>query len=200
MRNYNLGDVFDPSRVLHITEPIGSFHDPNSRIGPFQVLRGKQPADAENNILLVPKLSGEDGYFATQDWGRSLESGMKEAGMNPAKSFRWQETVMLWRAEHEVMPKEYALPCSQCHKSLKTERTCDRCHQDSNSLDYALLSNQGYEFKDNLELSGGDADEWYDGEDYIDFKKLGYRGDPIEVGGRFKILPLGSGTQPSTAE
>jgi hypothetical protein len=27
--------------------------------------------------------------------------------------------------------------------------------------------------------------------DYIDFKALGYRGDPILTGGRFKRLPLG---------
>ena len=26
--------------------------------------------------------------------------------------------------------------------------------------------------------------------DYIDFETLGYAGDPIEVGGRFKKLPL----------
>jgi hypothetical protein len=29
--------------------------------------------------------------------------------------------------------------------------------------------------------------------DYIDFKKLGYKGDPILYGGRFTKLPLGQG-------
>ena len=37
---------------------------------------------------------------------------------------------------------------------------------------------------------GRDVGGLIEGTDYLDFKKLGYKGDPIVYGGRFKKLPL----------
>ncbi|HNY26240.1 MAG TPA: tetrathionate reductase family octaheme c-type cytochrome [Candidatus Sumerlaeota bacterium] len=196
MKQYQQGDPFAPTDLLNITFPLGNIADPESKIYPFMVLRGKQPADAQNNTLAVPRFSGPDGYWETLDWNRSIQNGMQDAGLPYSGEFKWQETAMYWRAEHEVMPKEYALPCAQCHTALKSERTCDRCHQESKSLDYKALANKGFDLKKNLGLEGGNAADYNSGENYINFQKLGYEGDPIEVGGRFKILPLGYSQTP----
>jgi hypothetical protein len=99
---------------------------------------------------------------------------------------------MYWRIEHEVMPKEHALSCVQCHESLKGERTCDRCHQDSREVKFRELVEQGADFE-LLKMMGRDVDDLIGSTDYIDFRKLGYKGDPIVYGGRFKKLPLGYG-------
>ena len=46
--------------------------------------------------------------------------------------------------------------------------------------DFSYLAEKGRDVKDLIETT-----------DYIDFKALGYEGDPILYGGRFKKLPLG---------
>ena len=43
---------------------------------------------------------------------------------------------------------------------------------------------------------GRDVSELVGATDYIDFKALGYKGDPIIHGGRFKLLPLGQKQSP----
>ncbi len=47
---------------------------------------------------------------------------------------------MYRRPDHEVMPAESALSCVRCHDSLKGERTCDRCHQDSREVDFKTFA------------------------------------------------------------
>jgi hypothetical protein len=42
-----------------------------------------------------------------------------------------------------------------------------------------------------MKEQGRDVDHLIDKTDYIDFKALGYEGDPIIHGGRFKKLPMG---------
>jgi hypothetical protein len=96
---------------------------------------------------------------------------------------------MYWRIDHEVMPSELALSCQHCHVSLQGRRTCDRCHLDDRNVDFAALSRQGIDFKVLLE-QGRDVTNLIGQTNYIDFVKLGYRGDPIVYGGRFERLPL----------
>jgi hypothetical protein len=43
---------------------------------------------------------------------------------------------------------------------------------------------------------GRDVSDLVGTTDYIDFKALGYKGDPIIFGGRFKKLPMGFKAQP----
>jgi len=182
--------------VTHITEPVGSIMDPSSKITPFKVMGGIQPADAEHRYLLVPHLYPYDeddqtAYWKVRDWQKAFTEGMKMAELPYSGDFIWVRTDMYWRIEHEVMPKESALSCAHCHTSLKGERTCDRCHQGSRSTDFGALSRKGMDFK-YLLRQGRDVGGLVGGTDYLGFEKLGYEGDPIVYGGRFRKLPLRS--------
>jgi hypothetical protein len=42
-----------------------------------------------------------------------------------------------------------------------------------------------------MAAQGRDVEDLIGATDYIDFKALGYEGDPIIYGGRFKKLPMG---------
>ncbi|SDN70599.1 octaheme c-type cytochrome, tetrathionate reductase family [Desulfonauticus submarinus] len=179
----------------NIIQPVGSINDPNSKITPFKVMRGIQGADAEYRYLLVPHLfpyNKEDktAYWKSFDWHKSFAEGMKKAGLKYSGKYIWVGTKMYWRIEHEVMPKEFALSCVQCHESLKGERTCDRCHQDNRNVDFKKLAFKGTDFK-YMHMQGRDVKDLIGQTDYINFKALGYKGDPIIYGGRFKKLPLG---------
>lgn len=183
--------------ITSITQPIGSIQDPNSKITPFKVMLGIQPADAKHRYLLVPHLypyNKEDktAYWKGVDWQEAMKEGMKKAKLPYSGEFIWVATSMYWRIEHEVMPKEHALSCVQCHSSLKGERTCDRCHQDNRKVKFRELAEMGTDFAF-LHSKGRDVEDLIGVTDYIDFTKLGYKGDPIVNGGRFKELPLGYG-------
>ena len=53
-----------------------------------------------------------------------------------------------------------------------------------------LLSSKGTDFSF-MAAKGRDVKHLIGATDYIDFKALGYPGDPIIHGGRFKQLPMG---------
>ncbi len=181
--------------ITDITRPVGSFKDPSSRIYPFKIMDGIQPIDAQNRYLLVPHLfpvSPEDdsAYWKHLDWEKAFVTGMQSVNLPYSGSYEWVRTNMYWGVHHEVAPKEMALSCVQCHDSLKGEKTCDRCHQQSEVVDFKKLAHKGTDF--NYMLSRGrDVADLIDSTDYIDFKALGYKGDPILYGGRFTVLPLG---------
>ena len=178
-----------------ITRPIGSIQDPGSKIYPFKVMDGIQPADAEHRYLLVPHLyplSKDDAtaYWKNLDWQKAFADGMEAAGLDYSGRYMWVRTNMYWGISHEVAPKERALSCVQCHESLKGDKTCDRCHQDSRDVDFKTLAHKGTDFS-YMASRGRDVASLVGATDYIDFKALGYEGDPIVHGGRFKRLPLG---------
>lgn len=191
-----LGDRLDlQAPYISLTEPVGSFNDPNSKIAPFKIMTGIQPVDAKYQYLLVPHLfpkNKEDttAYWKHRDWQKAFATGMQAADMPYSGSYQWVETRMYWGVEHEVMPADMALSCVQCHESLKGERTCDRCHQDSRAVDFKKIAHKGTDFS-YMASKGRDVSHLIDTTDYIDFKALGYKGDPILTGGRFKKLPMG---------
>jgi len=51
------------------------------------------------------------------------------------------------------------------------------------------MASQGTDFAQ-MKSQGRDVDHLIDKSDYINFKALGYKGDPIIHGGRFKIMPM----------
>jgi uncharacterized paraquat-inducible protein A len=71
---------------------------------------------------------------------------MKAAGMKYSGKYEWIQTNMYWGVEHEVMPANMALSCVQCHDSLKGERTCNRCHQDSRERGFQAIAHKGTDF------------------------------------------------------
>ena len=199
VKRYLLGDKINRGGVTKLTEPEGDIMDKDALIYPFKPMRGKQMADAENDYLIVPHLFGPGGYWKTLNWQKSFEQGMKAVGLPYSGKYDWVETVMYWGLHHETMPAKNALGCAQCHGSLAGERTCNRCHQDNRNVDFKKLSEYGTDFSW-MKSRGRDVSDLIGRTDYIDFKALGYKGDPILYGGRFKQLPLGrTETKGSTA-
>ena len=190
VRRYLLGDKINTKGVTFLTKPVGDIKDPKSRIYPFKVMGGLQAVDTVNNYLLVPHLFGSGGYWEDVNWQKAFADGMEAAGLSYSGQYKWVETLMYLGLTHEVVAKKFALSCVQCHASLKTERSCGRCHQDKREVDFKKLAFQGIDFKF-AHGKGRATPDMVLGTNYMDFKKLGYKGDPIEYGGRFKQLPLG---------
>jgi len=199
VQRYLLGDKIESMDLLKITSPVGNFKDPQSKIHPFKVMRGIQPMDPNTKLLLAPHLFGKGGYWKELDWDRAFKSGMESSGLTYSGEYTWINTEMYWLVNHEVTPKSMALSCATCHSTFKEAidyhfssnvRTCNRCHQDNRNIDFKKLVEQGIDFQ-LLHQRGRDSKSLIDTTDYIDFKALGYKGDPIIYGGRFKQLPLG---------
>ncbi|MBF0452992.1 MAG: tetrathionate reductase family octaheme c-type cytochrome [Candidatus Magnetomorum sp.] len=199
VERYLLGDTIESMNHLKITAPVGNFRDPQSKIHPFKVMRGVQPVDPNTRLLLAPHLYGKGGYWKTLDWDKSFKSGMTSVGLKYSGEYTWISTEMYWLINHEVTPKNMALSCATCHTSFKealnhplnqSVRTCNRCHQDNRDINFEKLVEQGIDFQ-LLQQRGRDSQSLIDSTDYINFKALGYKGDPIIYGGRFKKLPLG---------
>ena len=111
-------DVIDPGKPVKVSWPQGHKDDPNSRIFPFKVHRGKQPYDKINKNLLIPKLFGKKGsgaFWADYDWKKALDEGMEYAGLSFSGEFDFVETSYVFPTTHMTAPKENALTCSECH-------------------------------------------------------------------------------------
>lgn len=196
MKRVLLGDPIDVNAsVTNITEPVGSFKDPNSKIAPFKIMKGVQAVDTKYQYLLIPHLFPRDkedktAYWKNLDWQKAFVDGMEAADLPYSGQYKWVETWMYWGVDHEVMPANMALSCVQCHTTLQGERTCNRCHQDNRKIDFKKLAHKGTDFS-YMKSKGRDVSHLIGSTDYIDFKALGYKGDPIIHGGRFKKAPMG---------
>ncbi len=116
--NYTLlGDHVDGSGVVKINEFLGGPNDPDSRIWPLRVFRGKQMYDKGRNTLAVLHTTGDDdtAFWKNYDWDKALATGMKAVGAEYSGSMGFVETEMSWPITHMVAPKEDALECRQCH-------------------------------------------------------------------------------------
>jgi octaheme c-type cytochrome (tetrathionate reductase family) len=117
LTHLTLQDKIDPTQLVHITTPNGTYDDPNARIYPFKVHRGKQPYDSKNNTFVVPHLFGKDdnAYWKNYDWPRAIQAGMDYAGLPYSGEYGFVETDYLFQTTHMVAPKEKALSCNDCH-------------------------------------------------------------------------------------
>jgi octaheme c-type cytochrome (tetrathionate reductase family) len=117
--HYLLGDKVPSARPVEINSLRGSYDDPDAKITPVKVHRGRQIYDPETNLLIQPKLyardSGEGAFWKDFDWGRAAEEGMKASGLPYSGHYRFVETVMYWPVNHMVAPKEQAVQCVECH-------------------------------------------------------------------------------------
>jgi octaheme c-type cytochrome (tetrathionate reductase family) len=106
-----------------LAEPVGDYTDPNAMIYPFKKMIGNQPADANNNTILVPHLFGPAGgpnfYWKEYDWNLALEEGAAAAGQTYTGDYEFVDTEMYLSVNHEVAPKEQAFgmdgACGDCH-------------------------------------------------------------------------------------
>jgi len=121
-------------------QPVATIADPEAKIFPFKVMRGRQPADTSRELMAVPKLFGPGGFWALippaesydeatvlDIWTGALTLGARAAGqIGPEESYTgfgvdwdWLYTEMYLGINHEVAPKEQALgasgTCSACH-------------------------------------------------------------------------------------
>ena len=114
-----MGDKIDPSKVVKLSAAKGDRKDPNAKIFPFKVMKGKQPYDSGNNTVAVVNTFGpptsETAYWVKYDWAKAIEAGMKAAGQPYSGKFGWIETSMVWPVNHMVTPKDKALKCGDCH-------------------------------------------------------------------------------------
>ena len=112
---YLKGDRIDPTAVTPMNRPLGDVGDPDARIWPFKVHRGKQPYDAVNLYFVTPKTFGPGGYWADFDWDQAIRLGTQDSGMQYSGAYGFAETEMYWPLSHMVAPAEDALQCADCH-------------------------------------------------------------------------------------
>jgi len=175
-RNASLaGDKINPSSAVTLNAPGGEKRNPSARIFPFQVHAAVQPYDTENKVLALPKLL--DGYWVDFDWSKAIASGMKQVGLPYSGKYGFVETKMYSSIHHQVVPAKRALGCSDCHTVEAV--TCTRCHTSAKEMDLPEHRRAVYP----------------EATTRLDFKALGYPGDPALVGGRFYIT-FGRGTPP----
>ncbi|MFC1681837.1 tetrathionate reductase family octaheme c-type cytochrome, partial [Pseudomonadota bacterium] len=112
-----LGDKIDPDGTTWINRFEGGPDDPNSRIWPVKIHRGKQPIDAVNNVLTVNHLYGDDdtAYWKNFDWLKAAGVGMAAADLPFSGEIGFASTMMVWPITHMVAPSQDALSCTQCH-------------------------------------------------------------------------------------
>ena len=112
---YALGETFDPAEPLVLAAPNGSVDDPDAKIHPFKVHTGRQIYDRERNVLIVPKLYGDGGYWEDFDWAKAAELGMASVDQPFSGDYGFADTKMYWRLNHMIVPGELALQCRDCH-------------------------------------------------------------------------------------
>jgi len=110
-----IDDVIDPAQIVKVSHPVGDGTDPEARIFPFKIHRGKQPYDKIHKKLLAPLLSGKNGYWTTFDMNDAIKHGNKTLGIPYSGEFDYVETTYAFPITHMVAPKENALNCTQCH-------------------------------------------------------------------------------------
>ena len=110
-------DKIDDSKILELNAVEGSARDPNAKIWPFKVMRGKQPYDTVNKTLVVNHVYGNDdtSLWSNFDYEKSIKAGMDYAGLPYSGKFGFIETRMNWFTTHMVAPKEKVVPCQDCH-------------------------------------------------------------------------------------
>lgn len=110
-----IDDTIDPAQIVKVSHPVGDKSDPEARIFPFKIHRGKQPYDKIHKKLLAPLLSGKNGFWTTFDMDDAINRGNKTLGIPYSGEFDYVETTYAFPITHMVAPKENALNCTQCH-------------------------------------------------------------------------------------
>ncbi|MCK5620657.1 MAG: tetrathionate reductase family octaheme c-type cytochrome [Alphaproteobacteria bacterium] len=111
------GDTVDGSEVVPINKYGGGPDDPDSRIWPFKVMRGKQAYDKGLQTLAVVHTFGKDdtAYWRNYDWDKAVGAGMAAVGATYSGELGFVETEMAWPITHMVAPAEDAVTCEECH-------------------------------------------------------------------------------------
>lgn len=114
-----------------LAEPVGDYTDPEAMIYPFKKMIGNQPADANNQTVLVPHLFGPAGdtdkFWGNWDWNNALQFAANVTGQPYTGDYEFVDTVMYLTVNHEIAPKEQAYgfnnACNDCHFSDQIDWT-----------------------------------------------------------------------------
>jgi octaheme c-type cytochrome (tetrathionate reductase family) len=105
--------------TVNINTLFGSYDDPNSKIVPVKVHRGKQPYDLKYKNLLQAKLwapeEGQGALWKDLDWDIALKLGMEYVGIPYSGEYGFIPTRMYLPVSHMVSKSEEALTCNDCH-------------------------------------------------------------------------------------
>lgn len=128
--HYLTGDkIKDTTKTLVLNPLFGSYADNvrpadsahPSKIWPVKIMRGKQPFDPVNRILIQPKLAGKikgsNALWADYDWNASCKAGMDYIGQPYSGHYSFIKTESMWPLNHEVSQSEQALQCADCHNA-----------------------------------------------------------------------------------
>jgi octaheme c-type cytochrome (tetrathionate reductase family) len=112
---YLLGDKIDDKSVTDINRPRGEIRDPNAKIWPFKIHMATQPYDPVNKELMPLLTAGEGGFWHEFQWDKAVRLGAQVAGLPYSGQYGFTRTRMFWPLSHQVVPKEQALGCQDCH-------------------------------------------------------------------------------------
>ncbi len=113
--NIGIKDKIDPAQIVKVSQPLGEKSDPNARIHPFKIHRGKQPYDKINKQLVAPILSGPKGFWTTFDMNDAITRGNKTLEVPYSGEFDYVETTYAFPITHMVAPAKNAVNCTECH-------------------------------------------------------------------------------------
>ncbi|GAB4410558.1 MAG: tetrathionate reductase family octaheme c-type cytochrome [Bacteroidia bacterium] len=118
--HYLLGEKIDTADLpVQINALFGSHADPQAKIYPVKVHRGKQIYDAEYHTLIQPRLyaehKGDSAYWQDFDWHLAAAAGMRDVSQPYSGHYGFVETEMYWPLNHMVAPADEALSCASCH-------------------------------------------------------------------------------------
>lgn len=107
------------SDTININTLKGSANDPESKIVPVKVHRGKQPYDTEHKTLIQLKLWGESkgsgAFWRDLNWDIAMQEGMNYVGLPYSGNYDFITTRMYLPVSHMVSPSDEALSCTDCH-------------------------------------------------------------------------------------
>ncbi len=115
LKTVTAAEKIDPKKPVRVAWPVGSADDPDARIYPFKIHKGKQPYDPENRALLAPLLSGPYGYWTTFDWQSAFVLGAEALELPYSGKYDFVRSDYVFPTTHMVAPREEALSCEACH-------------------------------------------------------------------------------------
>jgi hypothetical protein len=126
----NKNDQYTELPVV-LAKPTADYTTPGAMIYPFKKMIGNQPADANNQTMLVPHLFGPKGgpnwYWKDFDWNLALTDGANYTGQTYTGAYDFVDTVMYLTVNHEIAPKEQAFgmdgACGDCHTGNQIDWT-----------------------------------------------------------------------------
>ena len=112
------GQSIDTSTVVALNRFGGDAEDPDARIWPFKIMRGRIPYDAGRDELVLMHLFGRDGtaFWRNLDWAPAIEAAMKGADHPFSGEVGFVDTKMYWPVTHMVAPAEASVTCGDCHR------------------------------------------------------------------------------------